>query len=217
MSMKISKKQLAVIIQEEIALIREEENIILEQRLLLESQIEVLTELREEGVITEEQLQEIIRALKGLSKRTKARVKGALGAAGTAFKGIRQDLAGKISGAGAVKAAAAKVGQSFKDAAKAQYELGKTISRLTDHKKEIKAVYEDFMKDMKLMAIAMPPLRNKKDDPLAQIQFGLKVANTHINNAVELLNATLDATKQVPGAEDQKALPAGQPAPVAAE
>ena len=187
MSMKISKKQLAVIIQEEIALIREEENIILEQRLLLESQIEVLTELREEGVITEEQLQEIIRALKGLSKRTKARVKGALGAAGSAFKGIRQDLAGKISGAGAVQAAAAKVGQSFKDAAKAQYELGKTISR------------------------------NKKDDPLAQIQFGLKVANTHINNAVELLNATLDATKQVPGAEDQKALPAGQPAPVAAE
>ena len=70
MSMKISKKQLAVIIQEEIALIREEENMILEQRLLLESQIEVLTELKEEGVITEEQLQEIIRALKSIASKT---------------------------------------------------------------------------------------------------------------------------------------------------
>jgi len=209
--MKISKKDLTVIIKEEIALVRQE-NILREHQLLIESQIEVLTELKEEGVITEEQLQEIIRALKGLGRRTKARIKGALGAAGTAFQGLRQDLAGIVSGQEAVAAAAQEVGKSFKDAAKAQYELGKTISRLTDHKKEIKAVYEDFMKDMKLMAIAMPAVRNKKDDPLAQIQFGLKVANTHIGNAVELMKATKEAAKQVAG-KDQKALPvAAEPA-----
>jgi hypothetical protein len=209
--MKISKKDLTVIIKEEIALVRQE-NILREHQLLIESQIEVLTELKEEGVITEEQLQEIIRALKGLGRRTKARIKGALGAAGTAFQGLRQDLAGIVSGQEAVAAAAQEVGKSFKDAAKAQYELGKTISRLTDHKKEIKAVYEDFMKDMKLMAIAMPAVKNRKDDPLAQIQFGLKVANTHIGNAVELMKATKEAAKQVVG-KDQKALPvAAEPA-----
>jgi len=203
MSMKISKKQLAVIIQEEIALIREEENMILEQRLLLESQIEVLTELKEEGVITEEQLQEIIRALKSIASKTADRARGAMAGAKAYAKGLGASGLGKLAGSiglDATELGAAADASKLKGDAATAYHLGKVKSRLTRFAKNLKAMEEDMAKDIAAMGI--------DDNPeLKGAMKALRMAATRSANVLKkLTDVPADPEKAA------KALPAAQPA-----
>jgi len=210
--MKITQMQLKRIIKEEITLkqnvqfdnftrstISEAQ---LKQVVTEELQLMILEDLRDDGVISEEQLDEIFRALKGLGRRTADRARGALAGAKEYAKGVGAAGVGKAATAMGLKGTAAGAASDvagFKAGASSAYKQGKIKSRLTRFSKRLAAEVEDMAKDAKLMGI---------DDNVEfkQAMKSLKSARTRAANMLKQL-----AAGQLTGKET-KELPAATPA-----
>ena len=200
------KQALRQIVAEETALVYREE-LLQEEALIMETQLQILTELRDEGVITEEQLQEIFRALKSMATKTADRARGAMAGAKAGIKGLAASGLGKVAGTiglDATELAAAGEASSLKGDAATAYHLGKVKSRLTRFAKSLQAQEEDMTKDIADMGI--------DDNP------ELKAAMKHLRMARTRAATVLKALTAVPADPEKaaKQLPAGTPAPVSA-
>jgi len=212
--MKITQVQLKRIIKEEITLkqnvqfdnftrsaINEAQ---LKQVVTEELQLMILEDLRDDGVISEEQLDEIFRALKSMATKTADRARGAMAGAKEYAKGVGAAGVGKAATAMGLKGTAAGAASDvagFKAGASSAYKQGKIKSRLTRFAKNLQAQEEDMTKDLAAMGI----------EDNVELKAAMKFLRSARTRAVKMLKQ-LETGQLAAGGEKAKELPAASPA-----
>ena len=210
------KQALRQIVAEETALVYREE-LLQEEALIMETQLQILTELRDEGVITEEQLQEIFRALGKAASAMKGRVKGAVGAAGAVGRGLRAKAAGALAGKGtAGGAGSAEDAAGAFGSAKEIYSMTKKLSVLQDHRKKLVHAMEDIQDVFKKIGMEAPEAANSVKQRFGQMVRSVTTGIKQLDQGLEELTTAVEAAKSPAQAKAPKELPAGTPAPVSA-